>query len=165
MKRQTASLAALHAEHIKVQLLTVNLQRLRQLGLGAAAKSFQWTSQCEKLHLTQTVSTFQGVSRHFTSLFTANTLTHTHKRIHAYKYVCCWYSCRHFAFILVGRVGVALLWAHFDATFHCMRLSNFATLIVELPPPAPSLYLQPLTLLIAISCHLDVSLLDCICFV
>lgn len=90
---------------------------------------------------------------------------HTHTHIDAYKYVCCWYSCRHFAFILVGRVGVALLWAHFDATFHCMRLSNFATLIVELPPPAPSLYLQPLTLLIAISCHLDVSLLDCICFV
>lgn len=69
--------------------------------------------------------------------YSKHTHTHTHKRIHAYKYVCCWYSCRHFAFILVERVGVALLWAHFDATFHCVRHSNFATLIVELPPLLP----------------------------
>lgn len=105
-------LAALHAEHIKVQLLTVNLQRLQQLGLGAAAKSFQWTSQCEKLHLTQTVSTFHGVSWHFTSLFTANTHTHTHCwQTYTYMSVCMCAAGIHVAILPLFWLG-AWVW-HF----------------------------------------------------
>lgn len=64
--------------------------------------------------------------------------THTHTQTHTCVQVCVLLVFMSPFCLYFGRArGCALLWAHFDATFHCVRLSNFATLIVELPPLLP----------------------------